>query len=118
MRAKIGESNGSPRGHHSITGTSGTSSGRTMPWTRATAAPRASIVICSQQTCGRPGPGIWQWVKTSSAGTAYHTASYIRRAHRLPAYAPAGSFEAEVRKINGQLHVFARYVGHERGESK
>src|SRR5689334_15167194 len=51
-------SNGSPRGHQNITGTSGTNNDRTSPGARATAGPRASIVICSQQTCGRLGTGI------------------------------------------------------------
>ncbi|MFE7580734.1 HNH endonuclease signature motif containing protein [Streptomyces gardneri] len=57
-------------------------------------------------------PNEWGFVSApKSAHTARQTARYIRTGDRLTAYRPAGSFEAELRQVEGQLHVFARFVG-------
>jgi hypothetical protein len=56
--------------------------------------------------------GEWVSVTTSaSADSAYHTVHFIRSAKKLPAYQPAGSFEAEHRRTDAGFEVFARFVG-------
>jgi hypothetical protein len=63
-------------------------------------------------------PGEWLLVSApDSRDTAYHTASYIRSAKRLPAYSPAGSFDAEIRTVDGATQVYARFVGESGGAS-
>lgn len=57
-------------------------------------------------------PGVWGRVFSSaSAESARSMAYFINRAVRVKAYEPAGSFEAVSRKIDGETHVYARYVG-------
>lgn len=46
----------------------------------------------------------------STPGSANSIAHMIRRA-RCDAYAPAGSFEAVSRRVDGEYCVYARYIG-------
>lgn len=58
-------------------------------------------------------PGEWaECAQYSTAHTARHMA-YIIRSGRLPAYEPAGAFEAEWRGTGNSYSVWARYVGTE-----
>ncbi len=60
----------------------------------------------------RRSQGEWVPVTTYlSADSAYQTVRCIRTGTRLPSYAPAGSFEAEHREVDGGFEVFARFVG-------
>lgn len=64
----------------------------------------------------RDRAGEWVLVLTSfSADTATHTAHYIRSGKRLPAYRPAGSFEAERRTADGKFQVYARFAASTEG---
>lgn len=57
-------------------------------------------------------PGEWTLVADyKSTGTAHHTASYIRTGYRLPAYRPAGSFEAKHVRTDIGTAVYVRFVG-------
>jgi hypothetical protein len=61
----------------------------------------------------RPG----QWARIAEYATprrARHMA-YVVRTGRLPAYAPAGAFEAEWREEGARGAVWARYTGTEEG---
>lgn len=59
----------------------------------------------------RANPEAWARVSTyKTAGSAGSMAQAIRTGV-LTAYRPAGSFEAASRKVGGQYHVYARYVG-------
>lgn len=56
-------------------------------------------------------PGEWARIETStSPNAASSMANHISGA-RLKAYAPAGSFEAVSRTVDGEYRVYARYVG-------
>lgn len=56
-----------------------------------------------------------QWAEVGNYQWQQSAYSAIQSIHngRLPAYRPAGDFEAEVRRDSeGDAHVWARYVGH------
>ncbi|MGW7435673.1 hypothetical protein [Streptomyces sp. NPDC054849] len=57
----------------------------------------------------RPG----QWAHIDSKGTRASAAStaYLVNNGRLGAYAPAGTFEAKSRTVDGEYRVYARYIG-------
>lgn len=69
---------------------------------------------------GRPSPGPWaliahqlrgrpgEWGLVALEG---HTAIAARINNGVSWWAPAGSFQATVRTIDGRMHVWARYVG-------
>ncbi|MGQ5576033.1 HNH endonuclease signature motif containing protein [Streptomyces sp. ECR3.8] len=62
-----------------------------------------------------------EWVTVTvyrSANSAYQTTSQIRTAKKLPFYRPAGSFEAQHRKVDGGFEVFARFVGTAEGGAR
>lgn len=60
----------------------------------------------------RRSQGEWVPVTTyRSADSAYQTVRCIRTGTRLPSYAPAGSFEARHRRVDGGFEIFARFVG-------
>lgn len=60
----------------------------------------------------RDGQGEWVLVMVArSASTAYHTVSWIKSGKKLPAYAPAGSFDAMHRPVDGGVEVLARFIG-------
>lgn len=65
----------------------------------------------------RAQPGRWAVVRDKSSGVKpngfFTYASRIRRG--TGPFAPAGSFEAVVRDVDGEMRVFARFVG---GESQ
>lgn len=59
----------------------------------------------------RENPG--EWADIGAYGTwssAYCAASFIRRA-QYKAYTPARSYQATVAFVEGQPHVFARFMG-------
>lgn len=58
----------------------------------------------------RKNPGKWARVLTLKA-TSARTMAYAIKAATMPCYGPAGSFEAKSRTVDGQCHVYARYVG-------
>lgn len=63
----------------------------------------------------RATPGEWQRVRTyPSWHSAISTVSHIRRGF-LPAYSPAGAFDAEARRDeDGEAVVYARYTATDR----
>ncbi|MEU3851785.1 hypothetical protein [Streptomyces sp. NPDC029554] len=66
-------------------------------------------------------PGQWAVVRTVPARTTAATSAYNIRVAKSAAYAPAGSFEAVSRSVDGEYRVYARYVGPvsaEGGESR
>jgi hypothetical protein len=59
----------------------------------------------------RDRPGEWAHINTyTTPGSAASCAQQINSG-RLAAYAPAGSFEAKSRTVDGERRVYARYVG-------
>ena len=63
----------------------------------------------------RARPGEWAIVATYSApGTASSMATSIKSG-RLAVYRPGGSFEAITRKVDGEVRVYARFVGEAAG---
>ena len=57
--------------------------------------------------------GDWALVREFTeqrAGTARSAAAVINKG-RIPAYRPAGEFEAVTRTVGGQVRLYARYVG-------
>ncbi|MFC8945943.1 hypothetical protein [Streptomyces rochei] len=59
----------------------------------------------------RARPGQWAHVLTPPASGTATSMAYVIRAAKLTAYAPAGTFEAHARTVNGEHRVYARYVG-------
>lgn len=56
-------------------------------------------------------PGTWRYILSySAATTAGSVAQSIRTGH-TSAWAPAGSFDAVARTVDGQHRVYARYIG-------
>ncbi|TXS35088.1 hypothetical protein [Streptomyces sp. t39] len=59
----------------------------------------------------RQRPGAWAVIRTApSSAVARNRASAIRRGE-IPAFLPAGDFEATHRQVNGEWRVYARFVG-------
>ncbi|MER7908250.1 hypothetical protein [Streptomyces sp. NPDC096068] len=59
----------------------------------------------------RARPGEWAHILTfDTVGSATATAYSIRKGARK-AWAPAGSFEARSRTVDGEYRVYARYLG-------
>ena len=58
----------------------------------------------------RERPGEWARILTLKA-TSARTMAYAINAGTMPCYGPAGLFEAKSRTVNGECHVYARYVG-------
>lgn len=59
----------------------------------------------------------WAVIDVSDRASVTHSMASAIRTARLRAYAPAGSFEAVSRKVDGEFRVYARYVGSEGGVS-
>lgn len=62
----------------------------------------------------RERPGEWARVLTPPKATSARTMAYSIRMAIMPCYGPAGSFEAKSRTVDGQCHVYARYIGGDR----
>jgi hypothetical protein len=58
----------------------------------------------------RARPGEWALIATGAQHTG--TAGQIN-AGRIVAFAPAGTFEAQRQTVDGEIRVYARYVGEE-----
>jgi hypothetical protein len=62
----------------------------------------------------RARPGSWAIVAVRrSIGSASDICEKFKTARQSPAFAPAGSFEAVTRKVDGEYRVYARYLGGE-----
>lgn len=59
----------------------------------------------------RARPGEWAIVMTYEKVTTASVMAHSIKSARNVAYAPAGTFEAATRKIDGEFRVYARYVG-------
>src|SRR5690242_14079601 len=60
----------------------------------------------------RDRPGEWAVIFEGDNGPASGIATKVKRAYS-PAFSPAESFDALIRKVDGQTLVYARYVGGE-----
>jgi hypothetical protein len=59
----------------------------------------------------RENPGQWAPIdKRPSVNSASSLAHQVRTAY-FSAYAPKGSYEAAARSVDGERHVYARYIG-------
>ncbi|MGW5852128.1 hypothetical protein ACWFQ8_29980 [Streptomyces sp. NPDC055254] len=61
----------------------------------------------------RTKPGQWAHIDSKSTRASAASTAYAVRNGHLNAYAPAGTFEATSRTVNGEYRVYARYVGHD-----
>lgn len=59
----------------------------------------------------RDRAGEWAVIDVSDRASVTHSMASAIRTARLRPYAPAGSFEAVSRKVDGEYRVYARYVG-------
>lgn len=62
----------------------------------------------------RRRPGVWALVLE---GGSHASAASLISHGRIRPYAPAGSFEAVARTVNGMQSIYARYVGEQGGAS-
>lgn len=56
-------------------------------------------------------PGQWAHVATYRTPSSAGSIAHLMRTAKLKAYAPAHSYEAAVRNVNGSQRIYARYVG-------
>jgi hypothetical protein len=86
-------------------------------WNRLSAAkgrPRQRSYTDHSKVAAAARARAGEWVPVTtyrSVDSAYQTVSCIRTGRKLPSYAPAGSFEAEHRRVDGGFEVFVRFVG-------
>jgi hypothetical protein len=59
----------------------------------------------------RKAPGQWAHIDTRPSGSAAACMGHQIRTAYYKAYAPKGTFEAVGRTVNGEHHVYARYIG-------
>lgn len=71
--------------------------------------PRGKSLAIAAQLKARPG----EWAHVTTCSTPGSASSYARQinAALLAQYAPAGSYEAVSRTVDGERRVYARYVG-------
>lgn len=76
-------------------------------------APRSRDVAPDVAAELKAAPEDWALLKEFTeqrAGTARSAAAVINGG-RIPAYRPAGAFEAVTRTVGGEVRLYARYVG-------
>lgn len=56
-------------------------------------------------------PGEWAIVKEAKTQSAANAAAFQIKTGRISSYAPAGTYEAVSRTVDGKHRVYARYVG-------